>query len=71
MFDQLPVRDKRMLLLGSCTSFLTKMLNWPDRVVVKSIAIGAEGCGFDSPATQIALSLATLRRFFGVVLPRR
>ena len=44
-------------------------------VVVKDIAIGTRGLGFDSRAIQIGHSVANgsplMRRLFGAVLPRR
>ena len=47
----------------------------PVEVVVKDIAIGAVGLGFDYRAVQIEYSVAyglpPLRRFFGAVSPRR
>ena len=49
--------------------------NRPVSSVVKLVAIGAEGLGFDSGADQIGHSVANgsppLRCFFGAVLPGR
>ena len=48
---------------------------WTVGAVMKNIAIGAGGLGFDSCAGQIGHSVANgspvLRHFFGAVLPRR